>query len=116
MYEKAKREIEGMEEMNSELQIKKRQLIDLDASLKLQEEKSGFAGFRDVIDRLEQTSKDTVTLNELKSQTLEEISVTIQKIALLLEGKRKELEPKVVHAVSALHLQLTLTSYLLAGQ
>ena len=59
------------------------------------EEKAGVVGFRDVNEQLEQTSKQTVSLNELKSQTLDEISSMIQQIAHTLEEKKQELEPKV---------------------
>eukprot|EP00804_Cyclotella_cryptica_P017906 CCRYP_001277-RA/>CCRYP_001277-RA protein AED:0.02 eAED:0.02 QI:30/1/1/1/1/1/3/119/640 len=99
LYENAKQEIAAMQETNQELmqteQSLKRQHHDLDASQKLREEKADAVGFRDVHSQLEQTCKDTVALNDLKSQTLDEISKVIQKIVFALERRRKELEPKV---------------------
>jgi uncharacterized protein (DUF2344 family) len=99
LYESAKQEMAAMQEINEELKQKEQRLIsqhhDLDESLKKQEERAGAVGFRDVHSQLEQTSKDTMALNELKSQTLDEISTVIQKRAFALEGKRAELEPKV---------------------
>jgi chromosome segregation ATPase len=99
IYEKAKQEVQAMHERNAELreteQRLSKELNEVEALQNEEEEQAGVTGFRDVNAELEKASKDTMSLNERKSQTLAEISSTVQRIALVLEAKQKELEPKV---------------------
>lgn len=98
-YQEAKEEIDAMQQANTELNETKLRLEEelnlFRASLKDQEEDAGVVGFHSVNAELQHISHDTSALNETKSQTLAEISNTIQQIALVLSTKRKELEPKV---------------------
>eukprot|EP00970_Alexandrium_tamarense_P003363 scaffold529_cov196-Alexandrium_tamarense.AAC.59 len=73
----------------------KNQHYNLEEFLRQREEVAGVADFADVLGHLEATGKQTAVLNDLKAQTLEEISNMVQKIAFTLEEKKKDLEPKV---------------------
>ena len=60
-----------------------------------EEKRAGVAGFQDINQRLQHTSLQTASVNEIKSKCLDEISTMVQTIAHTLESKRQELEPKV---------------------
>lgn len=98
-YEKLKNEIDSLEKEllvleNTEKILKSRH-HNLEEFLNKQEEQAGILGFKDTHKQLEDASKQTTLLNALKSQTLEEISEMVQKIALSLDQKKKLLQPKV---------------------
>eukprot|EP00956_Cyclotella_meneghiniana_P018867 scaffold31779_cov42-Cyclotella_meneghiniana.AAC.2 len=101
IFRKAQKEVETIEEENAKLKKSKQkiegELRDIVTFLKDKEESAGVLGYADVNCELEQTSKNTSSLNEKKSETLAEISSTVEKIALVLETKQNELEPKVQH-------------------
>lgn len=101
IFRKAKKEVKAFEEKNAKLNQSQQQINgevqDIITFLKIQEDTAGVSGYADVNYELEQTSKDTSSLNEKKSETLAEISSTVEKIALVLEAKQNELEPKVQH-------------------
>lgn len=98
-YQQAQTEVDEMEAVNANLneteQQLQKELSDIEALLKGQEELAGVAGFHFIRAELEQTGKNTSKADEDKSQTLADISETVTKIATMLEAKRKELEPKV---------------------
>ena len=100
VYDDSQQEIDKLREDISKLKSTEGELKDQHNAILEQyhedEEKAGVVGFRDVNEQLEQTSKQTVSLNELKSQTLDEISSMVQQIAHTLEEKKQELEPKVI--------------------
>ena len=95
MYHASKEEILRMQDEMVELKRSEEELKAQHSNLKdrfLQEEKRlGVTGFRDASERLEETGKQTASLNDLKTQTLDEISAMAEKIA----ARRPELEPKV---------------------
>ena len=101
-YEDSRIEIETMRRENlvkkRTEEILKSRHHNLEEFLKAEEERAGVIGFRDTNDQLEQASKQTIALNKLKSQTLEEISATVKKIAFTLEETKRELEPKVINS------------------
>jgi len=68
---------------------------DLQAHFQHEEERAGVAGFQDINAQLEERGKQTTSLNELKSQALDDISAMVETIAHTLQGKKEELEPKV---------------------
>ena len=73
----------------------KQQYDDLQVRIEIEEQKEGISGYSEINDRLEQTSKEMASLNEIKSATLDDISATVEKITNTLHGKKQELEPKV---------------------
>lgn len=99
VYKESKQEIAELEQKITELKNNenglKQQRMSLMEHFQEEEKVAGVAGFRDVNEKLEETSKQTASLNELKSQTLDEISTMVQTIADTLEDKKQELEPKV---------------------
>ena len=98
-YGEAKREIDSLQQTRAELSKKEQRLLEelnkLEGTMEEQEKIADVVGFRDVNAELEQTSKDTMSINELKTQTLTDMSSTVQKIVLLLESRQEELEPKI---------------------
>ncbi|KAL7554039.1 hypothetical protein ACHAWF_017406 [Thalassiosira exigua] len=89
---KAKERILELKHAKKAIEIQRRNLHD---RFREEEERAGVQGFRDASNKLEHTSKQTASLNELKSQTLDDISTVVQRIANTLEEKKQELEPKV---------------------
>lgn len=98
-YEKAKREVDSLHQRAAELsqteQRLKQDLNALEGSIQEQEALADVAGFRDVNAELKQTSRATTSINEMKTQTLTDMSSTVQKIVFLLESRQNELEPKI---------------------
>ena len=97
--ETSKQEIAKIQESISELRetenaLKTRHLGLLEQCRK-EEERGGVTGFRDIHEQLIVASMETSSMNALMSQTVEEMSDMSQKIALTLDGKKQELEPKV---------------------
>jgi seryl-tRNA synthetase len=60
-----------------------------------EEERGGVAGFQDIHEQLISVSKETLSMNELTSQMVDEISEMSQKIVRTLDEKEQELELKV---------------------
>mmetsp|Transcript_25225 Transcript_25225/g.39030 ORF Transcript_25225/g.39030 Transcript_25225/m.39030 type:complete len:698 (+) Transcript_25225:1608-3701(+) len=69
---------------------------NLEEFMKLQEERAGVAGFRDAQQTLEATSEQTAEIDEVKGQTLEEISAIIKSITMKVEEKKDKLKPKII--------------------
>ena len=99
VYNASKQDVAKIEESISQLkqteESLRRQHSSILQQLRKEEEKAGISGFQDVHEKLYQTSKETDSLNKLKSQALDEISDMVQKIASSLEAKKQHLEPKV---------------------
>jgi len=69
---------------------------NLEEFMKLQEERAGVVGFRDAQQTLEATSEQTAEIDEVKGQTLEEISAIIKSITMKVEEKKDKLKPKII--------------------
>ena len=67
---------------------------------------AGVTKFHDINNKLVATSKETASLNVLKTKTLEDISAMVQEISHKLEGKQHELKPKVRQLMISFSLQL----------
>jgi len=63
--------------------------------LKEREQKAGLDGFRKVQTRLENDSEKASDVDDIKGQTLEEISALIKDTTSKVESKREKLEPLV---------------------
>lgn len=68
---------------------------NLEEFLKVQEERAGVTGFRDAQQTLEAASEQTAEIDEVKGDTLEEISAIIKSITMKVEEKKDKLKPKV---------------------
>jgi hypothetical protein len=97
--EASKREITKIQESLAGLRQTENALKNQHHSLLVQcrkkEERGGVAGSQDIHEQLIAASKEISSMNELTSQTVEEISDLSKKIARTLDGKKQELEPKV---------------------
>ena len=63
--------------------------------LKQQEQSAGLEGFRDTQEKLENDSEKVADVDDIKGQTLEEISALIKDMTMKLEGKKEHLKPLV---------------------
>jgi hypothetical protein len=98
-YQSEREEISAIQKQLLELEGKKEELTEslqvVEGSLQQQEEKGEITGFREVHKQLSHTFQETCVLNEIKSDTLDEMSAIVNNIAVTLDGKRETLEPKV---------------------
>lgn len=69
---------------------------NLEEFLKVQEERAGVTGFRDAQQTLEAASEQTAEIDEVKGDTLEEISAIIKSITMKVEEKKDKLKPKII--------------------
>ena len=98
-YEKATKHVNALEEevnilKKTELILKER-LNNIKNVLANQEIKSGVPGFRKAQVMLEEISEQTADADEIKGQTLEEISVIINQMNSQIQHKKETLKPKV---------------------
>eukprot|EP00578_Thalassiosira_sp_NH16_P012391 CAMPEP_0181124452 /NCGR_PEP_ID=MMETSP1071-20121207/26491_1 /TAXON_ID=35127 /ORGANISM="Thalassiosira sp., Strain NH16" /LENGTH=635 /DNA_ID=CAMNT_0023209763 /DNA_START=418 /DNA_END=2325 /DNA_ORIENTATION=+ len=85
----------GISELKQTEEVLKRQRYSHLEHVQDEEKRAGVAGFQDINQRLQHTSLQTASVNEIKSKCLDEISTMVQTIAHTLESKRQELEPKI---------------------
>lgn len=107
LYETRKEEISALQQHLVELEGKKEDLAKrlniVEQTLKQEEEKCEITGYREVSKQLGNTFQETCILNERKSDTLDEMSALVEKIAVTLDGKKETLEPMVSKASSQMH-------------
>ena len=96
VYNSSKQDVAMFEESISHLkqteESLRRQHNSILRQFQKEEQKAGISGFQDVNDKLHQTSKETDSLNKLKSQTLDKISDIVQRAGAM---KKQDLVPKV---------------------
>ena len=99
IYEVEKEEISAAQQHLLELKGKKEELTRglevVEQTLQHEEEKGEISGYREVSKQLGNTFQETCVLNEIKSETLDEMSTIVENIAVTLEGKKEILEPMV---------------------
>ena len=76
-------------------QILKGRDRNLEEFLKQQEAKAGVSGYRDAQSRLEMASEQTANMDDLKGQTLDEISELVKDINSQLDAKKTKLKPLI---------------------
>ena len=76
-------------------QILKGRDRNLEEFLKQQEAKAGVSGYRDAQSKLEAASEQTAEMDDMKGQTLEEISELVKTIQNNLEEKKTKLKPLI---------------------
>ena len=81
--------------LNRTEQILKGRDRNLEEFLKQEEARAGVTGFRDAQSRLEAASEQTAELDDLKGQTLDEISDLVRTITNKLEDKKVQLKPLI---------------------
>lgn len=69
---------------------------NLEEFLKQQEAKAGVSGFRDAQSKLEAAAEQTAEMDDMKGQTLEEISELVKKIQQNFEEKKTKLKPLIM--------------------
>ncbi|GMH57494.1 hypothetical protein TrST_g3952 [Triparma strigata] len=76
-------------------QILKGRDRNLEEFLTQQEAKAGVSGYRDAQSKLEMASEQTAEMDDMKGQTLDEISEIVKKINGQLEEKKTKLKPLI---------------------
>jgi len=98
-YKIAKAELAGLRSESVVLhrteQILKGRDRNLEEFLKQQEAKAGVSGYRDAQSRLEMASEQTAEMDDMKGQTLDEISDLVKSINQKLEEKKTKLKPLI---------------------
>ena len=99
LYEAEKEKISAAQQHLLELEGKKEELTKgleaVEQTLQHEEEKGEISGYREVSKQLGNTFQETCVLNEIKSETLDEMSTIVENIAVTLDGKKQILEPIV---------------------
>ena len=99
LYEAEKEKISAAQQHLLELEGKKEELTKgleaVEQTLQHEEEKGEISGYREVSKQLGNTFQETCVLNEIKSETLDEMSTIVENIAVTLDGKKQILEPMV---------------------
>lgn len=99
IYEAEKEDISAEQQHLLELKGKKEELTKglevVEQTLQHEEEKGEISGYREVSKQLGNTFQETCVLNDIKSDTLDEMSTIVEHIAVTLDGKRQILEPMV---------------------
>ena len=97
--ETTKRDISAIRESISDLRqaedALKSQHLRLLEHCRIEEERGGVTGFQDVHEHLVATSKETSSMNELLSRTLEDMSEMSHNITTTIDRKKHELERKM---------------------
>jgi intraflagellar transport protein 81 len=98
-YKERKEELQKIQQESVVLhrteQILKGRDRNLDEFLKQEEAKAGVSGYRDAQSRLEMASEQTAEMDDMKGQTLDEISDLVKNINQKLEEKKTKLKPLI---------------------
>ncbi|GMI29563.1 hypothetical protein TeGR_g1113, partial [Tetraparma gracilis] len=98
-YKQAKEELQKIQQESVVLhrteQILKGRDRNLEEFLRQQEAKAGVTGYRDAQSRLEMASEQTAEMDDMKGQTLDEISDLVKNITEKLEEKKTKLKPLI---------------------